>query len=238
MDTQIFYTPDIYTTMLNHLSKVPFAKMDDGYRFAYWVHDLNVRDEDLQNLAEAPHGDEAKQFLDAAKAELMEIVVSEDDYLAWTAHKKEVGGVTTYHKVMHDLAINLMLLTVNITADDIEQASHNTEETEYQFYLNNHKSKDSRRILNHKNPFADVTIKNQQFFYKSSSSEAETLFFSASNVVEKTEKNEKNMFSMRPGFSVVREKGVVQQPIQTVTFSNSMVESIVGDEDHIYIHID
>ena len=46
------------------------------------------------------------------------------------------------------------------------------------------------------------------------------------------------MLTMRPGFSVTKEHGVVQKPIQKVTFANSVTEPIVGDEDHIYIHID
>lgn len=238
MEKQIFYAPDIYMSMLNNLCKVPFAKMDDGYRFAYWIYDLNVKERDLEMLNEAFRGDEAAKLLNDAKNALGEIVVSEEDYLAWTAHKKETGGVAAYHNLIYDLSTNLMLLAITLETDDVRLASHTSEEMEYTFRLNQGQGKKSRRILNRKNPFADVTIKNQQFFYKSADSEAETLFFSASNIVERTDKNDRNMFSMRPGFSVVKEKGVVQQPIENVTFSNSMTESIVGDEEHIYIHID
>ena len=92
--------------------------------------------------------------------------------------------------------------------------------------------------MNRNNPFADVTIKSQQFFYKAGDGTTETLFFDTNNIVEKTDRNGKDMFSMRPGFIVTKEHGVTQKSMQKVTFANSVTEPIVNDEDHIYIHID
>ncbi len=66
----------------------------------------------------------------------------------------------------------------------------------------------------------------------------ETLFFNTNNIMERTERNGRDMFSMRPGFLVTKEHGVVQKAVQKVTFANSIAEPITIDEDHIYIHID
>lgn len=232
-----FATPDEHVSMLTGLRKIPFAKMEDGYRFAYWVYDLNDSEEKQQALLESPNGQRAAELLQEAKAALESIVVDEDDYLAWTVHKKEAGGVLQYHKVIHDLSISLMMLTINIDAKTISGNTHWTEDVLYAV-KSQQKSNDWKHVLNRSNPFADVTIKSQQFFYKAGDGSTETLFFNTNNIVEKVDKNGRDMLTMRPGFSVTKEHGVAQKPMQKVTFANSITEPVVGDEDHIYIHID
>ena len=237
MVTLTFDTPAEHVSMLAGLRKIPFAKTADGYRFAYWVYDLNDSEEKQAALLESNNGEKASELLQAAKKALEEIVISEEDYLAWTVHKKEAGGITKYHKVIHELSVSLMMLAVNMTAENIKNAAHKTE-TDMYVVKQKQKSDNEKHVLNRSNPFADVTIKSQQFFYKASDGSTETLFFNTNNIVEKVDRNGRDMLTMRPGFSVTKEHGVVQKPMQKVTFANSVTEPIVGDEDHIYIHID
>lgn len=232
-----FDTPSEHVSMLAGLRKIPFAKTADGYRFAYWVYDLNDSEAKQESLLESNNGKKASELLQEAKKVLEEIVVSEDDYLAWTVHKKEAGGILQYHKVIHELSVSLMMLAVNMTADNIKKAAHMTEENIYTVQQAQ-KSDNEKHVLNRSNPFADVTIKSQQFFYKAGDGSTETLFFNTNNIVEKVDRNGRDMLTMRPGFSVTKEHGVAQKPIQKVTFANSITEPIVGDEEHIYIHID
>lgn len=237
MDKITFYAPDEHISMLYGLRKIPFAKTEDGYRFASWVYDLNFSEDKYKEFLESLNGEEAARLLEKAKADLEEIFVTEDDYLSWTVHKKESGGIARYHKVIHDLSINLLMLTIDCAADKVADDEHRSEE----FFYNVHQTQSSdavKQVLNRDNPFADVTIKSQQFFYKTANGSTETLFFNTNNIVEKADKNGRNLLTMRPGFSVTKEHGVVQKPMQKVTFSSSMTEPIVGDEDHIYIHID
>ncbi len=237
MEKAVFSTPDEHTVMLTDLRKIPFAKTDDGYRFAYWVYDLNDSEEKHQNLLQSAHGKEAMELLDKAKEALAEIVVTEDDYLGWTVHKKDAGGIAQYHKIIHELSINLLMLTIDLDAGEVAKKEHLSED--YFYKVSKSQSNDGvRQVLNRHNPFADVTIKGQQYFYKANDGSTETLFFDTNNIVEKVDKNGKDMLTMRPGFSVTKEHGVVQKPMQKVTFANSVTEPIVGDEDHIYIHID
>lgn len=237
MDKITFEAPIEHINILTDLRKIPFAKTDDGYRFAYWVYNLNDDESKHKALEESLHAKEAMQLLEKAKEDLMAILVTEDDYLGWTVHKKEAGGIAQYHKVMHDLSISLLMLTINCTADTVAESKHMPEG----FFYNVHNAdtnNGTKQVLNRHNPFADVTIKSQQFFYKTADGSTETLFFNTNDIVEKLDKNGKDMLTMRPGFSVTKEHGVVQKPMQKVTFSNSITEPIVGDEDHIYIHID
>ena len=152
-------------------------------------------------------------------------------------HKKDAGGVAQYHKVIHELSVGLFMLNISTNPYDVKKSGHWTESDLYGTQENDVSGVD-KMILNKDNPFADVTIKSQQFFYKASDGSTETLFFNTNNIVEKVDKNGKDMFTMRPGFSVTKEHGVVQRPMQRVTFANSITEPVVGDEDHIYIHID
>lgn len=237
MEKLIFGSPEAHTVMLAELRKIPFAKMDDGYRFATWVYDLNVSEEKRTALLNSERGDEAEKLIEDAKAALEDIVVSEDDYLGWTVHRKDAGGIAQYHKVIEDLSMNLLMLAINNSAEQIQKLQHNSEK--YFYGITSTESNDvTKRILNRHNPFADVTIKSQQFFYKTVDGSTETLFFNTNNIVENVDKNGRNMLTMRPGFSVTKEHGVVKKPMQKVTFSNTITEPIVGDEEHIYIHID
>lgn len=237
MNKAEFNVPEEHIAMLTDLRKIPFAKTDDGYRFAYWVYDLNDSEEKNSALAESENGKAAAELLAKAKEELAAIVVTEDDYLSWSVHKKESGGITQYHKVIHDLSMGLLMLAINMTVEKVEKENHKTEDMFYSV-LRTQSTDATKQVLNRNNPFADVTIKSQQFFYKANDGSTETLFFNTNNIVEKTDKNGKDMLTMRPGFSVTKEHGVMQKPMQKVTFANSVTEPIVGDEDHIYIHID
>lgn len=237
MDKLIFQMPTEHSQLLIDLHAVPFAKTEDGYRFAHWIYDLNNTEEKQENLLESKNGKKAAEFSEKALADLRYIVVSEDDYLSWTVHKKDAGGIARYHKVMQDLTLNLLLLAIDCTTDGIVKEAHNPEKVFYTVQYSE-LSDGTKQVLNRNNPFADVTIKSQQFFYKAADGATETLFFNTNNIVEKMEKNGRDMLTMRPGFTVTKEHGVVQRPMQKVTFSNSLTEPIVGDEDHIYIHID
>ncbi len=237
MDSIKFYTPDEYIIALANLKKVPFAKTEEGYRFAEWVYDLDNDEDSREKLRECDHGKEAVTFFDTAKKALEKIVVTEKEYLNWTVHKKESGGVKQYHDIIRELGMRLLMLTIDETADDILKEEHLGAETLYTMNHNESENK-TKCVLNRHNPFADVTIKSQQFYYKTASGGTETLFFNTNNIVEKKDKNGTDMLTMRPGFTVSKEHGVVQKPMRKVTFSNSITEPIVGDEEHIYVHID
>ena len=238
MDRITLYAPDEHTDALQNIRTIPFAKTDDGYQFAYWIYELNEKEEKLEALKESNNGEKVIALLEDAKQKLKDIVISEDDYLSWTVHKKEAGGVEQYHKVIHDLSVKLFMLSISKTTEDIISQEHKDSDDFYTISQSTTNGNEGKKILNRNNHFADVTIRSQQFFYKTESGDTETLFFNTNNIVEKIDKNGHDMLSMRPGFTVSKEHGVVQRPMQKVTFSNSMTESIVGDEDHIYIHID
>lgn len=227
-----------YIKKMHDLRNIPFAKTEDGYQFASWVYDLNEEKKESQTeFSDTPNGKKAAELFEKAKTELAGISIKEDEYLAWTIHKKEGSNIRNYHQILQELSINFLMLSVSKTAEEIQEANHATEKQLYG-RTRAQSSDETRRILNRNNPFADVTIKSQQFFYKTPENETETLFFDTNNIVEKIDKNDRDMLVMRPGFSVAREHGAVQRPMQKITFSDSMTEPIVNDDNHIYVHID
>lgn len=237
MDTTMIYVPNVYKTLVVDIKKIPFVKTEDGYQFADWMCDLRddeKLEEDLDGISKA---EEARKAFEDTKRQLNGLVITEEDYIAWSVHKKEAGGVLQYHKILYDFQIELFLLAIDTTAEEIIAQPHLTEATLYTG-VNQHVAGECRSILNKNNPFADVTIKSQLFFYKTNDGSVDTLFFDTNNVVEKVDKNDQQMITMRPSFSVTKEHGVIRRPSQKVTFANSIAEPIVGDEEHIYIHID
>lgn len=238
MDRVLIYAPDAYIRMLHNLRKIPFAKVDDGYRFASWIYELNNTEKQQQEILESPHGEEAVKLLEKARADLAQVVVSEDDYLGWTVHKKNTGGIAQYHKIIQDLSDALLLLVIDQDVESVIKTEQRHPENYFYHVYHTSSGGDAKQVLNRNNPFADVTIKSQQFFYKTGDGDTETLFFNTNNVVEKVDRQERVMLTMHPGFSVTKEHGAVKVPMQKVTFASSLTEPIAGDEDHIYIHID
>lgn len=238
MEQVDFWVNEAFTEKLRNLYNVPFAKTDNGYVFAYWVYDMNNTEESQRRISECEGGKEAGEFFERTIELLKEIIISEDDYIGWKIHRKNAGGVLKYHKIMKDLSMNLIIQVMkDYDVDKVKNFDHKTESDWY--HTKSDSSSDvTKYVLNRQNPFADVSIKSQQFFYKTADGGTETLFFNTNNIVEKIEKNGKNMFTMRPGFSVTKEHGVVQKPMQKITFSNSITEPIVSNENHIYVHID
>lgn len=227
--------PDIHIQYLKELQATPFAKTDRGYQFANWVYDLNKKD-DLQKLLESVHGEEVAALIQKAKEDLMKIVITEDEYTQWTLYKKNIGGIALYHKLINDLQIAVFLLAIPHNIEEIQKTTTFTEKNIYEKSDRN-KPQKIKMVLNRNNPFADVSIKSQRFFYKTEDGSTETLCFDTNNIVEKTDKNDRSMFTMRPGFLVSKEHGVMKNSMQKITFSSSITEPLAEDDTHIYIHI-
>ena len=228
--------PDIHIHQVKALKAVPFAKTDRGYQFADWVYELNKKETDQEMLLSSPHGQAAALLVEKAKEDLKNVVISEEDYAQWAVYRKESASIALYHKILNDLNISLFLLSVSVNMEDVKNDSHKTERSIYEGYHGSGSSK-KKTILNRNNPFADISIKSQQFFYKTEDGSVETLCFDTNSIIEKADRNGKNMFTMRPSFQISKERGIIKKSVQRVTFASSITEPIAEDDTHIYVHI-
>ncbi len=94
-------------------------------------------------------------------------------------------------------------------------------------------------VLNHNNPFADVSIKEQHFVYGSVMGQFEALGLTTSHTVTKQAKDlQRSYFVLQPGFKIKKEKLDNMKQTQDVLFDDTISTEIVQQDNNIYVYID
>ena len=215
MNAVLINIPEIQSHQVKALRAVPFAKTDQGYQFADWIYELNKKEGEQKELLASEHGKEAAALIQKAVEDLKAVTVTEDDYAQWTIYKKETGGVILYHEILKNLKVSMFLLAVPENPAAVRQRTDHTKEKDL-YGWRRQESSVAKKILNRNNPFSDISIKSQQFFYKTEDGATETLCFDTNHIVEKADRNGQSLFTMRPSFQVSREHGVVKKSSQKV----------------------
>ena len=103
----------------------------------------------------------------------------------------------------------------------------------------NEETKSSQKVLNRKNPFADISIKEQSFIYGSSYGQFETLRMTTSHMVTKVENDTETSFiSMQPGFKIQKEHDCIVKESPSVIFDDTLSSKMADDDEECYVYID
>lgn len=198
-----------------------------------------------------------KLFGDALER-LSAIKVSDEAVTAWTAFQKEQDGVLEYHQVLEQVKEGLALIVFEFGLHAEEAgyptpAEHNPSRMVCHYWKKNVTCIDRKKVyddltkersssdivLNHNNPFADISIKEQQFIYGSIMGQFETLGLSTSRSVTKVPKDtEKSYIVMQPGFKIKKAKTINEKKTQDVLFDDTMTTEIAQKDNNIYIYLD
>ena len=93
------------------------------------------------------------------------------------------------------------------------------------------------RVLHRNNPFADVSIANQQFLYVDGDNAFSTLSFSNGYTVDKIEKEDESYLAMQPNFKVAKSKSVL--PPTTSIYMGDTISTVIQEEaagyDIVYV---
>ena len=103
----------------------------------------------------------------------------------------------------------------------------------------NSKTSSDQPVLNHRNPFADISIKEQTFIYGSTYGQFESLKMVTSHILTKNETNENSGFiEMKPGFKIVKEHGEsLNDQNPRVSFDDTLSSAIAEENDECYVYI-
>lgn len=208
--------------------------------------------------------DHGRALFRKAIEDLSALCITDDALVGWQTFQKEVGDVETYHHILSDLYDNLMLecFRCALETDDTEETlipEEKTEEMEktaaklmpiqgewmpipsLQLLWESSRSAQpvsSEVVLNHNNPFADISIKEQSFIYGSVLGQFESLGLTTSHTLTKVAKDtEKSYLALQPGFKIKRSKHIEKQEKQDVIFDDTLTTEVAQNDDNIYVYI-
>lgn len=208
--------------------------------------------------------DHGRALFRKAIEDLSALCITDDALVGWQTFQKEVGDVETYHHILSDLYDDLMLecFRCALETDDTEETlipEEKTEEMEktaaklmpiqgewmpipsLQLLWESSRSAQpvsSEVVLNHNNPFADISIKEQSFIYGSVLGQFESLGLTTSHTLTKVVKDtEKSYLALQPGFKIKRSKHIEKQEKQDVIFDDTLTTEVAQNDDNIYVYI-
>lgn len=230
---------------LIQLKVTPFYQDEDNvYKWA--DHTLDTSFEHLESICQ---GDEnfynvsreycekfskevATKMSDAVE-QLKALVVKEEDMQYFIDTKKKQGTLITYANILKDLWIYISEIYLSCRFDE------NREYTNYNYQLADRektRTKTTQVILNKNNPFADVSIKNETFLYAGKNG-FHQLNFTTGHTLMRKEKEEKELFMLKPTFQITSKKSLDMKNDARIQFDESLAKDITTD-DKFYIYID
>lgn len=211
-----------------------------------------------------PDGEEAAiaaLFRDVI-GELSRIKVSDEALTAWVTFQKKQDGVLKYHQALERLREEIALITFefSVKAQDAKSPVPKTETEgelehavmECQYWgekvcftdrlsvweKSREEEASSDIVLNHNNPFADISIKEQQFIYGSIMGQFETLHLSTSLSLTKVPKDtERSYMVLQPGFKIKKAKTIGENKKQSVLFDDTLTTEIAQKDNNVYVYL-
>lgn len=189
------------------ISVMPFYLENDQYYIdmnGLKPIDRQIDDFYSQTLSQSPVHISKSKLIDAMaiflndylkfKADLADLRIDRDDFLAYMRQSVRRGGVVTYFEIKEHLRYAMIPV---MCIDDMPVT------VPYEFQLINEDEKHSKNvILNHNNPFADITIQNQEFIYPDKNGKFQTLNFNVGYTMSKIEDEDKAAIVLQPDFKI------------------------------------
>lgn len=217
-------------------------------------------DDYFEGLGGQPEKETIQGIFRKSIEKLSEIKVSEESLTAWITFQKEREGILEYHRCIEDLYEQIVLSVFTMKAMTDEK---DTEETPKEnptnriicrYAKNEVWCEDARKawedlhkaggasadlVLNHNNPFADISIQEQQFIYGSIMGQFETLGLTTSHTLTRVAKDtERSYIALQPGFKIKKSKGMTSKKKQDILFDDTLTTEITQNDDNVYVYID
>ena len=94
-------------------------------------------------------------------------------------------------------------------------------------------------VLNHRNPFADISIREQQFLFSSDYGQFEVLGLSTNHTLTMVPKTgDENAFVLQPGFKIRKTKNLEESVDNLVLFDDTLSTETVQNDTNVYVYID
>lgn len=259
--------PEIYKTLYRELQSIPLYKTEQGYQFATFLLQSEnqstaictfLDSEEIPNGLTKETAQHGRKVFRETIDRLSKICITDDALVGWQTFQKEIGDVETYHHIFTDLYNALVLeqfqaqLITEPTDDAVQIESEmdgkrqlrvqgetiTLPDFQVRWETSNQQPVSSDIVLNHNNPFADISIKEQSFIYGSMLGQFESLGLTTSHTVTKIAKDtERSYLALQPGFKIKRSKHIEKQEKQDVIFDDTITTEITQQDENIYVYI-
>ena len=97
---------------------------------------------------------------------------------------------------------------------------------------------DNNTVLNHRNPFADISIKEQQFLFGSDYGQFEALGLATNHTLTMVPKTtEQSSLILQPGFKIRKMKDLERSKENLVLFDDTLSTEVAQSDNNIYVYI-
>lgn len=94
-------------------------------------------------------------------------------------------------------------------------------------------------VLNRNNPFADVSIRDQQFIYAADHGRFNALELNTSHTLTRVQKNEElSVVTLQPGFKIRNSTKLDSGTGADIAFDDTLTSEITQNDDRTYIYVD
>lgn len=240
---------------MDEIVSLPFYQDGDIYKTATHL----LRDEFTptvtQHYISAAEDDEndawVQPIIDAID-ELSQVEVVKDDLDRLLLYQQAEGSILQFKKAIDKFKARLTWLAFDqsvhaqglITHDDgtlsignsrlyVEDAKDTPNPSEmYNAYS-------SDVVLNRNNPFADVSIKDQQFIYAADHGRFNSLELNTSHTLTRVNKNDdQSAITLQPGFKIRNSTKLDRQQHSDISFDDTLTTEIAQSDDRNYIYVD
>lgn len=231
--------------------------IDDANTSISEIRDI-IRQDQEEGLYEDIEHDvmsESYQVMTNTLDRLDEITIPKADFEAWVLQRIKSDDMVQYVNILDDLLAQLVLVAYkhgrwqvtenNFDADEWMEYVHfestRTMLVDYRLLeeKNDSTPRTSEYVLNRKNPFADVSIKNQRFIYASDYGRFNALELRTSRKITKVDKDEDRSFvTLQPGFNIRNSPKVEGGAKSNIRFDDTLTTEITQDDDKTYVYLD
>ncbi len=204
---------------------------------------------------------EFAKLLKALLADLENLVIPEEDMSAWMMFQKKQGTIQQYHILLANFLDSIVCLMVSKKVVTGEKADvmetdaldvknplaiqytdtviYEDKQAVWEQQMQIKKCHSKKMVLNRNNPFADISIEQQQFPYGSVMGEFEVLGLTTSHTVTRVAKSaETSYLALQPGFKIRKTKKVrTGSSGQNVLFDDTISAELAQTDDHMYVYL-
>ena len=192
---------DVLEKSFNNLAQIGMVKVYENGVPVYKTDETDFRiktdrlSEFVNGNPDNPLFQNLKRSLDQFIEDMLVLRISEDSLEQYLRTNKENADIRMYKQIKNKLRFAIVSVT--------KHGENHQDAARYEFQSVKHvRQRDARKVLNKHNPFADITIANQQFLYKDPDGEYKTLAFTTGHTLTKLTTNDTEVLAMQPGFKI------------------------------------
>lgn len=246
-------TPQELQDVFTEISTLPYYQVGTDYKPATHLLFDDVIQTSTQSFLDTETEDstynEWKTGIRSTIEQLESLNILKSDLDKWILNKELAGTMIEYQNIIDNLLANITLFSYLQTTNshiDIDEEENRIILNYSRYYIANLSSRQTTRqsgatnyVLNRNNPFADISIKDQQFIFASDYNRFNSLELNTSHTLTRVQKNEDQSFiALQPGFKIRKTSDIGANIQSDISFDDTLSTEIAQNDDHIYVYVD